>query len=40
MEKLLAGAIPLILMALVADFCCEKAERRIVPRGLKMEKQT
>ncbi len=40
MEKLLAGVIPLTLMALVADFCCEKAERRIVPRGLKMEKQT
>ncbi len=38
MEKLLAGAIPLTLMALAADFCCETIERRVIPRGLKVER--
>ncbi len=35
-EKLLAGAIPVAMLALAADFCCEIAERLLISKGLRL----
>ncbi|MFP4258450.1 MAG: ABC transporter permease [Desulfovermiculus sp.] len=36
-DKLLAGAIPTILLALVADYLCEFLGLVLIPKGLRME---
>jgi osmoprotectant transport system permease protein len=38
-DKLLAGAIPVTLMALVADLLCDLAEMVLVPRGLRQSQR-
>ena len=35
-DKLLAGAIPVTLMALMADFLCDLGEVLLIPRGLRL----
>ncbi|MCF8111478.1 MAG: ABC transporter permease [Desulfobacteraceae bacterium] len=39
-DKLLAGAVPTILLALLADYLCEFLGLLLVPRGLRLEQQT
>ncbi|MDD3581147.1 MAG: ABC transporter permease [Desulfobacca sp.] len=38
-DKLLAGAIPVTLMALIGDFLCDLLGLWLIPRGLRLEKQ-
>ena len=38
-DKLLAGAIPVTLMALMADLLCDLAELVLVPRGLRLSQR-
>ena len=35
-DRLLAGAIPVTLMALMADFLCDLGEVLLIPRGLRL----
>ena len=39
-DKLLAGAIPTILLALFADYLCERLGALIIPRGLRLQQET
>ena len=39
-DKLLAGAIPTILLALFADYLCERLGVLIIPRGLRLQQET
>lgn len=39
-DKLLAGAVPTILLALLADYLCEFLGLLLIPRGLRMERST
>ena len=39
-DKLLAGAIPTILLALFADYLCERLGILIIPRGLRLQQET
>jgi osmoprotectant transport system permease protein len=39
-DKLLAGAVPIILLALMADYLCELLGFFIVPRGLRIKQET
>jgi osmoprotectant transport system permease protein len=36
-DKLLAGAIPTILLALLADYLCEFLGLLLIPKGLRLE---
>jgi osmoprotectant transport system permease protein len=38
-DKLLAGAIPIILLALIADYLCELLGLWIIPKGLRLEQK-
>lgn len=38
-DKLLAGAIPLILLALFADYLCELLGLLIIPKGLRLKRE-
>ena len=38
-DKLLAGAIPVTLMALLADFLCDLGEVLLIPRGLRLSQR-
>jgi len=38
-DKLLAGALPTILLALLADYLCELLGLVLVPKGLRLEQQ-
>jgi osmoprotectant transport system permease protein len=38
-DKLLAGAIPIVLLALAVDYVCELLGYAVVPRGLRMRKE-
>ena len=40
MDKLLAGAIPTILLALFADYLCELLGLIIIPKGLRLGEKT
>jgi osmoprotectant transport system permease protein len=39
-DKLLAGAIPTILLALFADYLCEVLGFWVIPRGLRLQQKT
>jgi osmoprotectant transport system permease protein len=39
-DKLLAGAIPTILLALLADYLCEVLGFWIIPKGLRLQQKT
>ena len=39
-DKLLAGAIPIILLALTADYLCELLGFLIIPRGIRIRQET
>ncbi|MGM0403723.1 MAG: ABC transporter permease [Thermodesulfobacteriota bacterium] len=39
-DKLLAGAVPTILLALLADYLCEFLGLLLIPKGLRMEQST
>lgn len=39
-DKLLAGAVPTILLALLADYLCEFLGLLLIPRGLRLEQST
>lgn len=39
-EKLLAGAIPVTLLALILDWCCEMLSLVLVSRGLRLKQQS
>jgi osmoprotectant transport system permease protein len=39
-DKLLAGAIPTILLALFADYLCEALRFWIIPKGLRLQQKT
>jgi len=39
-DKLLAGVIPTILLALFADYLCERLGFLIIPRGLRLQQET
>jgi osmoprotectant transport system permease protein len=36
-DKLLAGAIPMILLALFADYLCELLGLIVIPKGLRLQ---
>jgi osmoprotectant transport system permease protein len=40
MDKLLAGAIPTTLLALIADYLCEILGLLIIPKGLRLNEKT
>lgn len=39
-DKLLAGAVPTILLALLADYLCEFLGLLLIPKGLRLEQST
>lgn len=40
MDKLLAGAIPTVLLAVFADYLCELLGLLIIPKGLRLDEKT